>query len=345
MAWKYFQRIIIVIFCIFCFCTCQDSNQISDTKDYKIVFLSNRDAPKRQFDIFQMNPDGSAKKNLTEKLEDVVTSSKPILSPDGKKILYLAYAKDTRLLKLLDVDGSNPLELVEIKHDNPQALFTPDGKKIIYVSNVAGHRQIHKIDLDGSNDINLTKNKYDAFEPCLSPDGSRIAFVTQRGKKTQSIWLMDINGVLLKRLTDHGGDENVPKYSPDGKNLAFQSTRDGNKDVYIMEIDNPSRWRNLSNNDAQNLNPMFSPDGNKIAYSTNRTRMTIRDVMIIDLESDEKIILTKTLPFYNQHSFFKPDGKDIVFECGDGNIYSVDINGDNIKKLTDHPKWDSSPAF
>ncbi|MFQ5676766.1 MAG: hypothetical protein ACE5G1_12785, partial [bacterium] len=50
---------------------CQACNPKKSKEFSNIVFLSNRDAPKRQFDIFIMNRDGSHQENLTKELHSI----------------------------------------------------------------------------------------------------------------------------------------------------------------------------------------------------------------------------------------------------------------------------------
>ena len=62
-----------------------------NTRSYdKIFFLSNRDAPKREFDVFSMNPDGSEQRNLTGLIPGIRTFSQPTVSFDGKMILFVS---------------------------------------------------------------------------------------------------------------------------------------------------------------------------------------------------------------------------------------------------------------
>ena len=61
----------------------------------------------------------------------------------------------------------------------------------------------------------------------------------------------------------------------------------------------------------------------------------------------EEINLTKAAGD-DRHPFFSPDGKTIVFESNrDGNweIYIMDSNGDNQKKLTNNPADDRMPSW
>ena len=50
------------------------------------------------------------------------------------------------------------------------------------------------------------------------------------------LWVADINGKNVRRLTTHEGVETSPVFSPDGRLIAFSAHYDGNTDVYIVPI-------------------------------------------------------------------------------------------------------------
>lgn len=111
--------------------------------------------------------------------------------------------------------------------------------------------------------------------PAFSPDGKQIVFTSNRDADNLSvpvfeqdfeIYVMDVNGTNVRRLTTSPGIDTEPAFSPDGSKIAFASTRAGNLDIWVMNADgsNPQR---LTSSAFHETEPAWSPDGTKIAYT------------------------------------------------------------------------------
>lgn len=337
--------VLIISFLVF-LNACKKPMERVSIQDPKIVFLSNRDAPRRHFDIFIMNMDGSKQTNLTDSLTGIRTLSNPLFSPDQRRILYLVFEDGKKTLQLMNIDGSNRISLAEVSTDTPDPRFSPNGSYIVFVSIVNGRRQIHIVDIEGKNLKNLSNNDFDEFDPSLSPNGSRIVFVSKRDGSS-SIFVMNKDGSNRSKLTDDLENERHPRYSPDGSKIVFSSSRDGNHDIHIMKS-NGKNLRNLTKSRAFDTGPKISPDGSKIAFVSNRRGMKYRDICIIDRNGTHFKNLTSDLNYINQHPIFTPDGKSIIFDSvkfNDSEIYKVNSDGQNLENLTNHPKWDQVPSI
>ena len=119
-------------------CTADKTKVVKDTS---IVFLSNREAPKRQFHIFTMKSDGSEPVNLTKTVKGITSISNPVFSPDGRKILYVSFGRDKKILRLMNRDGSNITDLTETNIDVPNPIFSPDGSKILYTTKIGRNKK------------------------------------------------------------------------------------------------------------------------------------------------------------------------------------------------------------
>ncbi len=339
-------RFVLILLIVFIIWSCEKQPPPQIIEYSKIVFLSNRDAEKRHFDIFSMNLDGSQQINLTPNLNTITSISKPLLSPDRRTILFLAFEGDRKVLQLMDINGGEPVILTDVDTDAPQAKFSPDGSKILFVSGAGKGRQIHLINNDGSNKQNLSSNEYDEFEPDFGPGGKKIVYVSHQNGK-YFICTMNIDGSNQKMISDGLVNVRSPHYSPDGSRIVCSAFREKYADIYIMK-GNGKKKHILFKSDTYNSEPQFSPDGKRILFLSNQRGMRYRDIMVIDPKTDKVISVTNNLNFINQSPCFSPDGKKIVFESitfNNAEIYLVDCDGQNLKNLSNHNKWDSSPAF
>src|SRR5450432_3967054 len=67
-------------------------------------------------------------------------------------------------------------------------------------------------------------------DPAIS--GDRIAFAY-----ANDLWVANLDGTNVLRLTSHPGVEASPHFSPDGKLIAFTGRYDGNTDVFVVPTD------------------------------------------------------------------------------------------------------------
>lgn len=81
--------------------------------------------------------------------------------------------------------------------------------------------------------------------PALSPDGRKIAFMSRRDGNWE-IYVVNIDGSGVQRLTDHPAEDGLPTWSPDGKLLAFVSSRDEGWAVWAISADGGSPRRLFS---------------------------------------------------------------------------------------------------
>src|SRR5437868_4061750 len=66
-------------------------------------------------------------------------------------------------------------------------------------------------------------------QPTIS--AQHVAFIY-----ADDLWIADLDGKNVRRLTTDIGVESHPVFSPDGRTIAFSAQYDGNTDVYTMPI-------------------------------------------------------------------------------------------------------------
>ncbi len=100
-------------------------------------------------------------------------------------------------------------------------------------------------------------------EPAISPDARKIAFSYQG-----DIWLGDIDGSNLQRLTIHEAYESNPIFNSTGDQLAFNGNRHGSNDVFTISTNGGAPTR-LTYHSANDMPTSWAKDGT-IYFSTKR---------------------------------------------------------------------------
>jgi len=115
------------------------------------------------------------------------------------------------------------------------------------------------------------------------------------------------------------------------------------KEIYVTDYDGANQ-RRLTVSRQLNVTPSWSPDARALAYTTYRPIPDIFVSRIYEgvLQNPTKGVGTNYLPV------FSPDGKQIAFmSARDGNpdIYVMNVDGSNVRRLTNHPAGDVSPTW
>lgn len=169
----------------------------------------------------------------------------------------------------------------------------------------------------GTQEINFTAEACTAGSPCepLPAHPSMLAFVSERDGNSE-IYVMNVDGTGLLRLTEDAGYDLDPAWSPDGKRIAFTSNRAGNSDIYVMDADGSNVVRR-SQPGLSNA-PAWSPDSSKIAFVSDwRAYDFVYDVYVMNADgSNIRPLIEGPFAWPDNRFYFQPswspDGQKIA---------------------------------
>ncbi|HEX9020235.1 MAG TPA: hypothetical protein VF903_03135 [Nitrospirota bacterium] len=221
--------------------------------------------PLYPYNIFTANADGSGLRKITDNPK---YDAEPVVSSDGKRIVFGSQREDNFDVYVMNADGSDLRRLTDRTGYNGGPWFSPDGKKIVwrawYPETEAEKTQwkdsmernyilaypldLWVMDADGSNKTMILHNGATNFAPSWHPDGKRIIFssnmddwhedIKQYGHNFE-LYLINIDGTGLERITFNTVFDSFPMFSPDGRELVWASNRNPQKphetDIFIAE--------------------------------------------------------------------------------------------------------------
>ena len=109
------------------------------------------------------------------------------------------------------------------------------------------------MDSDGRNPKFVIRA--DGGWPAWSPDGTRIAYFG-RLAGNPDIYVVNIDGTNMVRMTENNIDDWEPSWSPDGEWLLYVSLQI--PDIYVMRADGSETYRLTRNGDAD-WTPVWRP--------------------------------------------------------------------------------------
>ena len=291
-----------------------------------------------------------AKSTLVRLTNNSAMDGRPVWSPDGRRIAFSSNRDGKNEIYVMDADGSNVKRLTDNLADDVNPMWSPDGHRIVFDSERDGNREIYVMDADGGNQLRLTRNNALDSTATWSPDGSLIAFASNRdtgypyNPYNLDIYVMNADGLNVRRIVDDPEYDVGPQWSPDGRKILFMTGRTGNFDVYEINTDGTGQRNLTAGYDEADGAPMWSLDGNNIAFS--RRIEGKNQIFIMDADGSNLKRVTNSAA-NDEAPCWSPDSSKLVFQSDrDGNleIYVISVDGD-LAQLTDDPADDLSPEW
>ncbi|MCC7232478.1 MAG: PD40 domain-containing protein [Bacteroidia bacterium] len=181
------------------------------------------------------------------------------------------------------------------------------------------------------------------------------------------IYVADLKGKILKKLTDSPGYDAEATVSPKGDRIVFTSMRNGDLELYTMKIDG-SDVKQITHELGYDGGAFFSPDGTRLVFRASRPKSAEEIQVYKDLLSQHEVMPTNMELFVcnadgsdlkqvthlggaNWAPFFSPDGKKIIFSSNHitrgfhFNLWMCNLDGTGLEQITFDPVFDAFPVF
>jgi TolB protein len=159
----------------------------------------------------------------------------PTWTSDGQSIIFLTRRSGDRKSNLVVVDSNTEGSDGTILGEGEYPSVGANGMLLLkgWGNTAFGLRQ-SSVSMD---EIETITNVETDTAPSLSPDGSRVAFMSRREGENWDIYVVNLDGSNLQRLTRDASQDGLPVWSPDGQAIAFISNRGGPWAVWAMTPD------------------------------------------------------------------------------------------------------------
>ena len=142
-------------------------------------------------------------------------------------------------------------------------------------------------------------------DPAVSNDHIAFAYAND-------LWVANLDGTNVRRLTSHPGVESGPRFSPDGSTIAFTGRYDGNVDVYVVPTAGGVPKR-LTFHPLPDIALGFAPDGQSVLFSSPREVYTRRYTQLFTVPVTGGAVTKLPIPNAAKATY-SADGKKIVYQ-------------------------------
>ena len=263
---------------------------------------------------------------------------------DSESVFGLVENRPVKEIYIADYDGANPRRVTVSRTLNTNPAWSPDGRSVGYTSWLTGFPDVvvsHLFEGRMANPVDGDSRRQN-FLPAFSPDGRRVAFNSNRDDNSD-IYVANVDGTGLLRLTNHPAIDTSPTWSPNSQQIAFTSDRTGAPQIYVMGADGTG-LRRLTYETYCDRPTWSPPPFNEIAYSS-RTGPG-HDIKVLDLATNEVRQLTFGLGS-NESPSYAPNGRHIAFMSTRDEtkqIYTIGRDGRGLRRVTstgnnEMPSW------
>ncbi len=171
---------------------------------------------------------------------------------------------------------------------------------------------------------------------------SRILFVAGEGRR-RDIYVSDLDGQGIRRLTNQNQIIVSPSVSPDGRYMAFTSYREGAPNLYVVDLET-NETVYADRREGMKVGSSWM-DAKTIVYVHVLGRVST--ICAANVETKQRKDLLKKEGILSSPTF-SPDGSTMVFVSdmhGGANIYKMNMATGDITRLTYTGSYNTSPAF
>jgi len=218
-------------------------------------------------------------------ISHAATESRPLYSPDGKKLAFLSTRAGNADIYVLTIDGG---AIDRITFDDVAETldnWSRDGKFLYFSSasrDISGMNDLWRISAEGGTPMQVGADRYASeYWGAPSPDGSMVAFSARGTTSGQwwrkghshldecELWLLHDGATpRYERLGESGNGKDMwPMWSADAKTIYYVSDRSGAQNLWSRPATPGGAAKKLTNfSDGRVLWPTIAIDGKTIVF-------------------------------------------------------------------------------
>lgn len=265
-----------------------------------------------------------------------------------------------------------PVRIIPNLGEGAEFYFSPDSKSLIGNAKREGDaaHHVYTTTLDGTKIVKINDKGEDACS-FYFPDGKHLLWTSTRDNldmpkgawsdpkdypKGSELYMSDLDGKNVKRLTNNKVYDAEAAVSPDGKWILFGRDIDGKMDLWVMKSDGTGEKQITFTDDWQEGGAQFMPDSNTILTRAwkredQAQRMMPMQIFTVKRDGSDRRQITSEAGT-NWAPFPAPDGKHFAFvkilndtPRPNWEIFMMNIETGQQTRLTYNPGFDGFPSI
>ncbi|MBL8892052.1 MAG: M28 family peptidase [Planctomycetaceae bacterium] len=303
----------------------------------KLVFQSERSAENPFYQIYLLDFETGDVERVSPGLGKTTCAW---VHPDGNQVLFASTHLDPKALdkqrEELEMRASGQERRYAWDYDPQFELFLRDAQgELQRLTNAEG---------------------YDA-EAAISPDGKKIVlasnraiFARERSREEEELlqrdpsyfidlYLMNIDGTEIERLTNSVGYDGGPFFSADGRSICWRRFAENGATAEIMTMDLETRQeKQLTKMNAMSWAPFFHPSGQYLVFATNVHGFANFELYLVAADGQSSPVRVTHTDGFDGLATFTPDGRKLSWTSNrnakkQSQIYLGDWNHEHALQL------------
>ncbi len=240
-----------------------------------------------------------------------------------------------------DYDGYRSQAVTRDQSNVAAPAWVPGQLKLFYTSYKLRNPDIFSHDLKSGRRVAVSRYSGLNTSAAISADGRKMAMILSKDGSPE-LYVSNVDGSGLRRLTKTREEEACPAWSPDGRQICFTSAAGGGARLYLINS-NGGKMTRLKAAGASGVfsEPDWSPDGEWIAFTAQMGRRF--HICIVEAGGGEAVVLAQ-----GEDPSWAPNSRNIIFmrEKNGRKILSIlDVPTKRVKDVPQIMGTSSQPAW
>ncbi len=243
----------------------------------------------------------------------------------GKIVFGSNRADGDRELYVVNEDGSGEHRLTFNDVFERQPIWSPDGTRIAFAGLKDGNWDIYTIDATGGDLRRLTTDPARDDYPKWTSDG-RIVFERGNFACPCRAWIVNPDGTGEAEIPLGNDDIWTPEPSRRGNKLAYSRNLGGILQLFVSRLDGSgSRQVIVNPGGGGDFNARWSPTGDDLVFLRDVNNVD-NDIYVVGANGKGLKRLTNTPDRVEFWPAWSSDGREILFQTGDGHLRAVSVS-------------------
>lgn len=296
--------------------------------------------------------------------------TKPVWSPDGKKIAFASDRMGSMDVYEVSREGGIPKRLTT-HSGNETPIAYKDAGHILFQANImpaaedaqfpsGQFQQVYEVSTTGGRPILFSSMPMEDIS--VSTTGNALLYHDKKGYEdpwrkhhtssiTRDIWLCSLDGDrAYRKLTTFNGEDRTPVWASDNKSFYYLSEEKGSFNIFKRDIDGNSS-KQITNHTKHPVRFLTAATNGTLCYGYDGEIYTVKEgttpqkvqISIITDKNDKDLIRQIKRSGATEIAL-SPDAKEIAFVLR-GDVYVTSVEYKTTKQITNTPQQERDINF